>query len=85
MRRRIASEPSMSLTNGQPTQKELASLKRYAEKNYRVFRREGPELDCGSTILKWPKGRASYAAREFNAAAELLEKHDPGFPKGFRL
>ena len=75
----------MSLTNGQPTQKELASLKRYAEKNYRVFRREGPELDCGSTILKWVSGRASHAAREFNAAAELFEQHDPGLPKGFRL
>ena len=85
MRRRIASEPSMNLTTGQPTQKELASLKRYAEKNYRVFRREGPELECGSVIVKWPNGRASVAAREFNVAAELLEKHDSRFPKGFRL
>ena len=64
----------MSLTNGKPTAKKLASLKRYVEKNYRVFRREGPELDCGSVIVKWPNGRASHAAREFNAAAELLEQ-----------
>ena len=74
----------MSLTNGQPTAKEIASLNRYAERAYRTFHREGPELDYGSTIVKWVNRRASHAAREFNAAAELLEKHDPGVPKGFR-
>ncbi len=75
----------MSLTNGHPTAKELSSLKRYTKKQYQLFRREGPELDCGSVIVKWQNGRASHAARKFNAAAELLEKHDPGFPKGIRL
>lgn len=74
----------MAATTDRDRRIRIKVLKSQAKVAWERWKAESGKYDCGNALLKEVSGRASEAARDFNAAMEELRELDPdNFPKTY--